>query len=264
MHRAALKACALAALAAVPAALAGCGGGGDTHAVGSVSTSTAALARAQQARIAAYAHAINVRAEDVPGMKAWAPERETGRPPLGVNLHRCDHDPLSDELAAVGSTRYRHRGRIVEVHGRRVLQLPTENVWSTVYVMSSEAVAREDLATFASASARKCVQAAISAESKTEFQGEPARSQIAVSPLSLQLPGATVYGIRLSGTLPAAVGGGSTRPPFQEDELGLQVGRLELILRATGAPQPVPSATERRLLALLLARAKAQGPPPQQ
>jgi hypothetical protein len=46
--------------------------------------------------------------------------------------------------------------------------------------------------------------------------------------------------------------------PFDIDIAGFVVGQVEVTLFAAGLPEPVPTATERRLLALLVSRAEAR------
>jgi hypothetical protein len=86
---------------------------------------------------------------------------------------------------------------------------------------------------------------------------EPYKSHITASSLPFPLPGVAGYGLRVSGTLAAALFHQKRRPAYYEDTFGFAVGPAEIVLHADAAARPFPLALERRLLSMLYGRAKA-------
>jgi hypothetical protein len=253
-------------------AIGGLASGCGTSAPASTSEN-APVSKVQVSSARAYARAINLRAADVPGMTdrvtivtlggrsipavVQKPEGETNGESLGIVIAGCVSAGHSAGVVAGMSGTLFHRPRPEQhVDGTTLYVLPVETVQSTVYVMQSAALAREDVATIGSAGVRACIKHQRTHHDKTYVGNEPDKSQIQVSSLPSPLQGVKVYGMRISGTLAAAFTGDRVRPPFYDDTFSFAVGATEIVLRVTGAPH-APTPTERRLLALLYSRAKA-------
>jgi hypothetical protein len=240
---------------------------------GTSTPARAPVSKAQARAARAYARAINLRAADVPGMTDLVPrlnlgpfsipagiqkpEGETNGESLGIVIPGCVSAGNSAGVVAGMSGTLFHRPRPEQhVDGTTLYVLPVETVQSTVYVMQSAALARQDVATIGSAGVRACIKHQQAHHDKTYVGNEPDKSQVQVSSLPSLLAWVKVYGMRVSGTLAAAFTGDGVRPPFYDDTLGFAVGATEIVLRVTSAPH-APTPTEQRLLALLYSRAKA-------
>jgi hypothetical protein len=258
------------AVLALCVAVGGCGSSSNTFA------SSAALIAGppiSKARARAGARAINLQPADVPGMTdrvtivtlggrsipavVQKPEGETTGVSLGIAIPGCvSVGNRAGVVAGMSGTLF-HRPRPEQhVDGTTLYVLPIGTVQSTVYVMQSAALARQDVATIGSAGVRACVEHQLTQQRKTNVENEPDKSQVQVSSLPSPLPGVKVYGMRVSGTLAAAFTGGGARPPFYNDTFSFAVGATEVVLKVTSAPH-APTATERRLLGLLYNRAEA-------
>jgi hypothetical protein len=235
--------------------------------------STPPSAPVSKAQARADARAINLQPADVPGMTdrvtivtlggrsipavIQKPEGETNGESLGIAIPGCVSAGNSAGVVAGMSGTLFHRPHPEQhVDGTTLYVLPVETVQSTVYVMQSAALARQDVATIGSAGVRACIEHQLTQQHKTNVGNEPDKSQVHVSSLPSPLRGVKVYGMRVSGTLAAAFTGDGVRPPFYDDTVSFAVGATEIVLRVTSAPH-APTATERRLLALLYTRAKA-------
>jgi hypothetical protein len=225
------------------------------------------------AQALAYAHAVNLRAADVPGMtnrvprtkfgrfsvpaRIQKPEGETNGVSLAVAIPGCVNAANSGGVVAGMVSALFHRPRPVRhVDRARLYVLPIETVESMVYVMQSSALASQDVATIGSAGVRACIKRHLAQQHGTSVGSEPDKTHVEVSSLPSPLQGVKVYGLRVSGTLAAAFSGDGVRPPFYDDTLSFSVGATEIALKVTSAAH-APTATERRLLALLYSRAKA-------
>jgi hypothetical protein len=116
-----------------------------------LTASSAAQPRASraiaQARARAYAHAVNLRGYDVPGMTQVAPEAPSGDRGYWGAFVRCTGKLRSTQsVMAIHSPAFRYRG-----------QLQYQSVYSTVAVFPSEGGADRYLAVLASARARTCI-----------------------------------------------------------------------------------------------------------
>lgn len=213
-----------------------------------------------KAQIEAYAHVVNLRAADLPGMAIRGQEAAFNGLPFGSGVDRCDGVVgRTGEVTGVISPAFISR----RVRERRlppnvaVTVGPKEGIYSVVYVMKSEALAERAAVAAGSARTRACLTARRDAHPE-KLAGEPARAQVEVSSLPPSLlPGVRLYGLRETGTLPVAFGNGRTRPAFYVDVIGFPVGQSDIVLRIRSTPRPVPAATERRLLLLLFHRAQA-------
>jgi hypothetical protein len=234
-------AAALLMLAMSGCVLSACGGDGD--------------APVTKNQVVRFGDDVNLRARDVPAMAviaaSFAPNG--GVPPFGSCATELR---VSDVVGTVSSPSFRGSGG----HERRRLELdlpvlPVEGARSLVYVT------RDDLAQRNVTAARRagmpaCVARRKAAEAAGPLVGrEPQKGQVTAEALPFPLPGVKGYGIRVRGTLAATIFHRKTRPSYYEDTFGFAVGPAEIVLHADGAPQPVPSGVEHRLLALLYRRA---------
>jgi hypothetical protein len=139
-----------------------------------------------------------------------------------------------------------------------VVQLPVEGVKSVVYVMREPPLARRNVARGRAAGAFECVTRLSAKEALGGFiDHEPYKLGISSSAIPFPVAGVAGYGLRIQGTLAAALYHLKKRPTYYEDTFGFAVGPAEIVLHATGVPRPFPSAVEQRLLSLLYERAKA-------
>ncbi len=200
---------------------------------------------------AAFAHAVNLRAGDVPGLTRTVPALPAPSEPFGS----CPHGaPIGSEIVALNSPGFR---RAKAERGESVSSIPVETDHSTVYVMRSPAVVSRLVAVARTAKARDCTQRKLAKGESLKQGHERFESQIKVSSLAFLLPGIAGYGIRVGGTLAAALFHTGRRAPFYEDTFGFAVGTAEILLSVDSLPQPPSPADERRLLMLLYNRAKA-------
>ena len=200
---------------------------------------------ATKKRVVAFAHAVNLRAADAPGMISRIPEGEVIGPTLGGELAHCDGG-LGPAIEVVGiESRSFHRP--VHREGDRLTLLPIEGIRSEVYFLGGEALANQDTRTTSSAPARACLK-------HIRERGKPpqieAEREVEVSVLPARLRGIKTYGLRVTN-------GSRTLGVGYEDIFGFAVGPFEVVLRAFGDPKPIGHITEQRLLSLLYSRAEA-------
>jgi hypothetical protein len=215
---------------------AGCGGGASrTHPLG------------VRVQAVALANAINLRQADVPGLAAqFERDREARSGPLG----NCDGAAVRG-LVGFQSQRFGRGGTTV---------LPTEGVSSGVYLMATEAQAVREFDALDSTPARACIRRDLETGTiKNERGGRELFAThdevLSLAPLPRPLP---VRGIRRIERAAIPVPGAQGRSEVYLDQSGFAVGRALVTLLAVGSPRSFPSATERRLLALLYSRAEAR------
>ena len=232
--------------------------------VGDVSGTRAQAPAGVPAKAAAkaYARAVNLRAADLPSMKISGSEDESEGLPFGGGVNRCGGGITSaDEITARISPLFISRpARERDVSpGLSLTIAPTEGIYSKVYVLRSEALAQRAARAAASPSTWACLNARRSAD-HAELAGERFVGRVEFSPLPqpATIPGVQVYGYRESGTLPRAFGDGRGRPPVYVDVVGFSLGASDIMLRVRSTPRPADAITERRLVELLLARARTQ------
>jgi hypothetical protein len=126
--------------------------------------------------------------------------------------------------------------------------------------MASEAQAVREFEALGSARARECIRHDVE---RTVKKGERERAEpflatpvevVSLSPLLRPLP---VAGMRRIVRLAIASPFSKGRSRVYMDQYGFVVGRVLVDLLAVGSPHPLPSVTERRLLAVLYSRAEA-------
>jgi hypothetical protein len=239
-------------LALAAGALTGCGGHSAPRTTNSTRTSGAATAPKQGAssagrtRALTFAHAVNLRASDVPGLRVAhrQPKHATSDRETERQLDRCVGISSADQLVEAGSPDFEHAGGISQF-----------DVSSNVSVSRSAAIARRELSQLRSAHAKACLKHYLG----LLLRGPSFRGAL-IGPVSVQ-----------EGTPPAAGADGSVGMristsitvrsipiPFYLDILGFVYGPAEISLMSTGVPIPFPAATQQRLFLALLARAKAR------
>jgi hypothetical protein len=219
-----------------------------SHSQTSTSSPVKPLTRAQ-ARL--LVRAVNLRASDLPGFELSSEkEREPAAAKrLEHQLLHCVGGALSGHGLAEGSSKEYER----ETSGTE------ESIESGVSVAPTAAIAARELQAAHDGKTRVCLSRYVTLLfmllASSEGHGLTA-SPVQISSLSLPAPGATGdFGWRMSGTISLH----GIRVPFDIDIAGFVVGQAEVTLFAAGLPEPVPTATERRLLALLVSRAEAHG-----
>jgi hypothetical protein len=222
-------------ISAVVLALLACGVVGALAAPGGESTP---ISRTQAV---AYAHAVNLRPGDVPGMHSFGGSEANG---LVVKFRLtpatgCGSADSGEEFD-VYSPVFRRLGRRhrASVHG--YLSLPAEGLHSKVDVKQSAAEQERDF------SAVMCDNAHIVKTRRS------ARHQVLPSPL----PGVGLLGTRTWRTAPKAMFG-TANVTLYSDRFSFVVGPAEIVLAITSAPGPPRTELERRLLSLLYSRAEA-------
>jgi hypothetical protein len=239
--RAALASTALAL------ALAGCSNSGGATTVGTTASSARALA-------VAFARAINIKPQDVPGMTLRSAE---GLQRAGGLIH-CEH-----RIA------YRHRA----IHSARFASEPAsvssrasgfESVFSTVYLAPSSHSAAREVEFSGSPEVERCV--AREEQLASGARGPLVNNHVTVSTLPLSVPGPSFAFRADSGPTYRSAHPQAPRTGLQRtlekarqvgvtiDHFGFADGRAEVTLMDLHVPGPPPIAKERHLLRLLYAR----------
>ncbi|HYM44816.1 MAG TPA: hypothetical protein VES65_01475 [Solirubrobacteraceae bacterium] len=192
----------------------------------------------------AFAQAVNLQPKDVPGFVVASSERQqgAGEGRLEREMLRCT-GVLSghSELAEADSKEYEHTDRT-----------GTFGVSSSVSVARTPAIAAEGLSATRSEHAQGCLSHALS-----PYVGRGARiTGLSVHSEAASAPGAS-GGVVLRITANVAQG---ARPlPINLDLFGFVCGQAQIGLFTTSLPGSFPPKARQRLLAVLLARAKAHG-----
>jgi hypothetical protein len=210
------------------------------------------------AQAIAYAHAVNLRDYDVPGMRQIAPEGpEHGRGYSAV-LAGCNGEPRSlHAVAAIHSPVFAYVGGVQSVH-------------STVAVLSSEAIAARYVATLASARVLHCIAHTYGQALLGRAAAERGRlnfGSIAVEPLPAETPstyrGIGPYrGTALRLTMHTSFTtrrGRRVRVPLHIEGVAFASGPAVIELTATTIARPFPDANEQYLMSALVGRAEASG-----
>jgi hypothetical protein len=238
------------ALFATSGALAGCGA--TTHA--SVGRTTAALtrqpAKITKAQAKAFAHAVNLRAADLPNMQVTGAEHREAR------VQEIDHafasclgstKPL-DYLARIHSPKFTS-----ETEG----EFEYEWIGSRIEVRRTAASAQASDTRLLAPHGLSCVRRFVSTAFKPH--GAIGYAPVEVTRLSTALPGvAGSFGFRFKTAIVSL----SYLPqpvhfPIYVDLFGFAAGAAEISLVAVGAPEPVPTEADQRLAELLYSRASA-------
>lgn len=199
---------------------------------------------------------MNIRGADVPGMSVYVAAFETKNgPPYSECTTNVDPQ---DRVAALESPWLLRSKRGLRSPIRFAMPVPpVEGAHSVVYVMREPVIASRSVASGRRATTPECVTRLRTKETSGRVIGdEPYKLGISASSIPFPLAGVAGYGLRVEGTLAAAVYHLKMRPTYYEDTFGFAVGPAEIVLHADGAPRPFPLAVERRLLSLLYSRAK--------
>lgn len=228
---------------------AGCGGSSGASAASATPQTSAPITRAQAT---AYAHAVNLRAADVPEMSTSLPEGAAPAPKRSAfELARC--------YGGVSPAR-----RIIKVHSPAFLAghaVQSQLVESRVEVWPTPGLAARNNAAYLSSRGRACFLRSLEALHKKlnkqragQLQFGPSRVATVANPLS------GVSRSFLRTIVESRLRGGQIRLHIYHDIFTFISGAAEIELEAIGFTRPLPSATEERLLLLLLSRAKANKP----
>jgi hypothetical protein len=216
------------ALFATALLVAGCGG--------SVRAASRPITREQAV---VFAHAVNLRAGDVPGMDSFG-DLETNGGVVNFRLTPtpgCGSGDNGEEFDVYSPVFRRGRGARF---GGGAVPLPAEGLHSKVAVRQSAAEQERDF------SAHVCDEAVSHAASRST------RTQT----LRSLLPGVRVLGERTWRVAPRASFRAATVTLYS-DRFSFVVGPAVVVLAVSGAPRPPHAQLERRLLALLYSRAEA-------
>ena len=238
------------AIVAVGGVLAGCGGN-NTPATSTTQSVSAPITKAQATT---YAHTINLRATDLPGMNASKPEHEGNAPTrLELELAHCDGE-LNPQLrvlnrvspAFTASAEGEYEGEHEEIH-------------SAVEVLPSQAVAAKHNAAQISPRGLQCIRrfipAAFAKSNMRRLHYGPVTVRHLPNPLPY-VPGSFAIEVATSVIgVPSQIA--ATPPHVYLDILGFLSGASEINLTATGFPEPVPEEAEQRLMSVLYARTQA-------
>jgi hypothetical protein len=212
-----------------------------------------------QVRARAYAHAVNLRGYDVPGMTQVAPEG-----PID------DRGSWEAFAGCTGELRSTHT--VVSIHspiftyGHR---FRFQSAFSTVAVLPSERTAGRYVAVLASARARACIthnydQSLL----RSATERKPLRlGQIAAAPLPDSAPtsyrGLGPYrGTALRLTIQSSYTtsrGRRVKFPFYFEDFVFAYGRAVIALSAESSLRPFAQANEQYLMRMLVGRAEANG-----
>jgi hypothetical protein len=248
-----VKRLALAALLLIAGAglLSACGKGGSA----TTSTTTAkAPAHAPashaptQAQAQAFAHAVNLRAGDIPGFKASSekqPKHETAEEKrLQQKLRQCTGANGASDLADVASKEFKHPIGPFSL-----------SVSSGVSVSQSAAAAAAELKALHAHNVRSCLAQYVQQVLASHRFGHVTVAPVSVAEGSPPAPGMTgSFGWRITSGLEVR----GIRIPFYMDILGFVDGPAQVSLESFGIPRAFPAQAEEQLFALLLRRAAAQ------
>ena len=211
-------------------------------------------------RAVAYARAVNLRRADVPGLVPSVRRKEGA----GTFLGQCERPGGSSEAVGIPSQAFEENLE----HGKRskgsgildILSIyPLESVRSAVYTTTSSTLAAHAVAVATGTVGQACLRQSFRGTTQVSSESghqEPFFTAVKVSPLHVQIAGLQIQGIRASASLAAGMTNTPNRQPYYQDLLGFSSGPHEIFLKVTSSPAD-PTATERRLLALLYSRAKA-------
>jgi hypothetical protein len=203
------------ALAATVILLAGCGGAGHASS-GSATVDTGVPISSAQAL--AYAHTVNLRAADVPGMTSRRNAEVVIYPRGAHPFLRCAGIPAARVLLEIHST---------------ILNAPYWWMSSTVGVLPNEALAAAYVSALGSARGHRCLLMKI-----------PRRADMTISTIAVASP---FKGFRITQNTGVQW--------THSDTLAFASGRAVVTLTAQGERTPA-LVTEQRLISLLYSRAK--------
>lgn len=238
-------AAAWCALLGVGGVLAGCGASSGASAV---STPPRAATAVTRARAVAYADAVNLRAGDLPEMAVEGPAGEV--PPPKRSAFEFAHC-----FGGVRPDRWTVKIHSEEFTAGRAAQF--QLVQSRVEVWPTPALAARNNATYLSSRGRSCFVHYLEAFHARLNKQRPEQLQygpLTVATVPNPLPGVSRSFLRTIAE--TRLRGRQVRLHIFHDIFTFISGPAEVELEATGFSRPVSSATEERLVLLLLGRAK--------
>jgi hypothetical protein len=238
------------ALFTTAGALTGCGAATQASSVGHTTAAPTPHPAITKAEAKAFAHAVNLRAADLPNMRVTGAEHREAR------LQQIDHafasclgstKPL-DYLARIHSPKFTS-----ETEG----EFEYEWIGSLVEVRRTAASAQASDARLLATRGLSCVRRLVSTAFNTH--GAIGYAPVEVTRLPTVLPGvAGSFGFRFKTAIVSL--SYLSRPvhfPIYVDLFGFAAGAAEISLVAVGAPEPVPTEADQRLAALLYSRTSA-------
>jgi hypothetical protein len=199
-----------------------------------------------KARAEAFAHAVNLRAGDLPGAKSGevpsyerAQDEREAQVSWAKTVGCARHDLAVHRPIHVGAS-------------KAILFDGPRNVIDAVRVMRSESVAASEVGAFASKRGHICFARA--AQPSVTSANEPPKKPEPLKTTFLQLGRSLGVGAIGVQTVSAPIS--TTGSTLYSDTVLFRVGAAEILFVAAGK-QPFPAATERRLLSLLHSRAEA-------
>jgi hypothetical protein len=200
-----------------------------------------------KAQASAFARAVNLRAGDLLGFRASSGhEQETAADKLLERkmLHCTRGVGLSNGLAEASSKDF-----------EREATASPQSVSSNVAVVQTPALAAKELAAIRTNHVRACLSHYFDLFFSTHSSRLAAIGPVSISQGSPPAPGTTgSFGWRITATLTL---NGSVGLPVYLDILGFVDGPAQVALVTSGLSEPFPAATEQRLFALLVERARA-------
>jgi hypothetical protein len=231
--------------------IAGCGGGGHPSPTSATHSGTSGHAtRAKpitKPHALALAHAVNLRAADLPGFSESgreAHEHETAAE------KRLEHEMLKC-VGALGA------GKAVAEASSKDFKLERGivnlSVHSEVSVAPSPALAAKNLAALRGKRVRACLSRYLTLFFKASAHGGSAVSPVSIASGTPPAPGAAgSFGWRISATFTVH----RIPIPFYFDILSFAYGPAEVTLFSSGLPEPFPAKAQEKLFSLLVTRAE--------
>jgi outer membrane murein-binding lipoprotein Lpp len=222
---------------------AGCGGSSSSSGTGTEAKVSRSLSAAQRlkAQAVAYAHSVNLMASDVPDAVVRSVERESPPPSReSVEFASC--------AGGVSPAR-----RVVDVKSASLKIRPGQGteVKSSVEVFPTAGLAARNFAAARSSRGRACLMRFL-----PQVLGQTTGTATRFGPAKIRfLPSFRgSFGVRISTSVSAAV----SQAPVYLDVFEFVAGPAEVGMSSVSISRPASLTTERRLLALLMKRARAQ------
>lgn len=233
-------------------ALVACGQSAKTtHTTASLATKPTATSVAQsmtKAQAIAFAHAVNLRATDVPGFHISSEKEE----PTSATEKHLEHELM--HCVGVQSITHKPLVEIKSGEFEREISGGHQSVSSEVEVVASSKVATNELAAIRSSRTQACLSRYLGLLFNTMKLKGIAVSQPEISSISVPVPATpSSIGFRITAVFTIK----STKIPFTLDIFGFLHGPALITLSTAGLPEPFPAASEQHLFELLVKRADA-------
>jgi hypothetical protein len=237
-------------LAAAAAMVAACGGGARSGGGSArVERSGGGSGGVTRAQALAFARAVNLTADDLPGFRATRQPRHKSESGAEGRLER-------QMLACVGAPATRASlAEASSANFERQAPLSELSASSEVTVARTPASAKLGLGAIDSEHTRSCLSRYFNLLFRGRRSHGATFAAVSVSQGRPPAPGTSgSFGWRIT----TQIIGHGVSIPFYVDLLGFVYGPAEVSLLSSGAPQPFPAAAEQALYLLLLKRATAQ------